>query len=83
MRNFKNDPGKQISPPVIRFVEPEGALKEIFGKGELNIETMKGDWPMTWAYYDEPGNREGLLMGRNGLKELVKAEGLYSWLTAS
>ena len=80
--NFKNDPGKQISPPVIRFVEPEGALKEIFGKGELNIETMKGDWPMTWAYYDEPGNREGLLTGRKGLTELVKAEGLFSWLNA-
>jgi alpha-mannosidase len=80
--NFKNEPAKQIKPPTIRFVEPEGALKDIFGKGELNIETMKGDWPMTWAYYDEPGNREGLLMGRKGLHELVNAEGLFSWLTA-
>ena len=78
--NYKNEPAKQITPPTIRFVEPETALKDIFGKGELNIETMKGDWPMTWAYYDEPGNREGLLMGRKGLTELVKAEGLYSWL---
>lgn len=80
--NFKNDPAKQINPPKIRFVETEGALKEIFGKGELNIETMKGDWPMTWAYYDEPGHREGLLMGRKGHNELLKAEGLYSWLSA-
>ena len=80
--NFKNDPVKQINPPTIRLVEPEGVLREIFGKGELSIETMKGDWPMTWAYYDEPGNREGLLMGRKGHNELVKAEGLYSWLTA-
>jgi alpha-mannosidase len=79
--HFKNEPSRQITPPIIRFVEPEGALKEIFGKGELNVETMKGDWPMTWAYFDEPGNREGLLMGRKGLNELVKAEGLYSWLT--
>lgn len=78
--NFKNDPIKQINPPTIRFVEPEGVLDEIFGNGELNIETMKGDWPMTWAYYDEPGNREGLLMGRKGLNELIKAEGLFSWL---
>ena len=37
---------------------------------------------MTWAYYDEPGNREGLLMGRKGHNELVKAEGLYTWLTS-
>ena len=80
--NFKNDPEKQINPPKIRFVEPEGALNEIFGKGELNIETMKGDWPMSWAYYDEPGNREGLLLGRKGHNELLKAEGLYSWLSA-
>jgi alpha-mannosidase len=80
--NFKNEPAKQISPPTIRLVEPEGSLNEIFGKGELNIETMKGDWPMTWAYYDDPGHREALLSGRKGLNELLKAESLYSWLTA-
>lgn len=80
--NFKNDQTKQISPPKIRFVEPEGALKEIFGNGELNIETLKGDWPMSWAYYDEPGNREGLLMGRKGHNELLKAENLFSWINA-
>jgi alpha-mannosidase len=80
--NFKNDPEKLINPPAIRLVEPEGALKEIFGKGEINIETIKGDWPMTWAYYDEPGHREGLLTGRKGLHELINAEGLYSLLTA-
>ncbi len=81
--NFKNDPDKQISPPKIRLVEPEGVMKEIFGKGDLNIETMKGDWPMSWAYYDEPGNREGLLMGRIGHNELLNAESLYSWLCAT
>jgi alpha-mannosidase len=78
--NFKNEPKKHIDPPSIRFVEAEGILSEIFGNGELNIETMKGDWPLTWAYYDEPGNREALLMGRKGHNELVKAEGLYSLL---
>lgn len=78
--NFKDNPEKQINPPKIRFVEAEGALEEIFGNGELNIETMKGDWPMTWAYYDEPGNREALLMGRKAHNELLKAESLYSWL---
>ena len=80
--NFKNDSTKQIKPPKIRFVEPEGALKEIFGKGELNTETMIGEWPMSWAYYDEPGNREGLFMGRKGHNELLKAESLFSWLSA-
>ncbi len=78
--NFKNNLEKQISPPKIRFVEAEGALSEIFGNGELNIETMKGDWPMTWAYYDEPGNRDALLMGRKGHNELLKAEALFSLL---
>ena len=80
--HFKNDPGNQISPPTLRFVQPDGALNEIFGNGELNIETLKGDWPCSWAYYDEPGHREGLMMGRKGYNELLKAEGLYSWLNA-
>jgi len=80
--NFSHEPEKQIHPPKIRFSEPESALDSIFGKGELNIETIKGDWPMSWAYYDEPGHREGLLMGRSGHNELLKAEGLYSWITA-
>ena len=78
--HFLNEPAKQITPPVIRFVEPEGVLSEIFGKGEINIETMKGDWPMAWAYFDDPGHRDGLLAGRKGLTELVNAEGLFSWL---
>jgi alpha-mannosidase len=78
--NFKSEPEKQIDPPKIRFAEPESALDSIFGKGELNIETIKGDWPMSWAYYDEPGHREGLLMGRSGHNDLLKAEGLYTWI---
>ena len=80
--NFMNEPEKHINPPKIRFVEAEGMLSELFGKGALNVETLKGDWPMSWAYYDEPGNREALLMGRKGHNELVKAEGLHSWLGA-
>ena len=80
--HFKDDPEKQIDPPKIHFVEPEGALNEIFNKAEPKIETVRGDWPMSWAYYDEPGHREALLMGRNGHNELIKAEGLYSWLAS-
>ncbi len=78
--NFKNEPEKQINPPKMKFVEPNEALKDFFGKGELNIETVKGDYPMSWAYYDEPGHREGLLMGRKGHNTLIKAEGLLSAL---
>ena len=78
--NFKNEPAKQINPPTIKFTEPNEALKDFFSKGELNIETVKGDYPMSWAYYDEPGHREGLLMGRKGHNTLIKAEGLLSVL---
>ena len=78
--NFRNEPEKQINPPKLKFVEPNEALKDFFSKGELNIETVKGDYPMAWAYYDEPGHREGLLMGRKGHNTLIKAEGLLSVL---
>ncbi|MCK9220863.1 MAG: glycosyl hydrolase-related protein [Bacteroidales bacterium] len=76
--HFNNEPEKQITPPKILFVEPNEALKKFFGHGELNIETLKGDWPMSWAYYDEPGHRDGLLMGRKGHNALLKAEGLFA-----
>jgi len=78
--NFKNEPEKQINPPKIEFVEPNEALKDFFSKGELNLETVKGDYPMSWAYYDEPGHREGLLQGRKGHNKLIEDEGLFSML---
>ncbi len=77
---YKAEPEKQIAPPKIRFTEPNEALKDFFGNGELNIETAKGDYPMAWAYYDEPGHRDGLLMGRKGHNTLIKAEGLFATL---
>jgi alpha-mannosidase len=76
--HYKNTPEKQINPPKLKFVEPESALKEFFGNGELNIETIKGDWPLSWAYYDEPANREGLLAGRKACNMLTGAEGLFA-----
>jgi alpha-mannosidase len=78
--HFKAEPDKQITPPKLHFEEPNAVLKKFFDKGELNIETLKGNWPMSWAYYDEPGHREGLLMGRKGHNALVKAEGLFASL---
>ena len=78
--HFKTEPDKQIAPPKMHFEEPNAVLKKFFDSGELNIETLKGNWPMSWAYYDEPGHREGLLMGRKGHNALVKAEGLFASL---
>jgi len=76
--HYLNEPEKQIHPPKLKFVEPESALKEFFENGELNIETIKGDWPLSWAYYDEPANREGLLSGRKACNKLTGAEGLFA-----
>jgi alpha-mannosidase len=76
--HYKNEQEKQIDPPEMKFVDPESALTEIFANGELNIETIKGDWPLSWAYYDEPGNREGLLAGRKACNNLTAAEGLFA-----
>ena len=81
--HYKDEPKKQINPPSIKFVEPESALKEFFGNGELNIETIKGDWPLSWAYYDEPANREGLLAGRKACNKITAAEGLFASIKQS
>ncbi len=71
---------RQIQPPKIRFVEPEAALDELT-KHDLDIETVKGDWPINWTYYDEPGHREGLRAGREGHNLLLGAERLYAGLS--
>ncbi len=78
--HFAEQPEKQITPPTLRFASPEPALKEIFGNGELEIETIRGNWPLSWAYFDEPGHREGLLMGRLGHNRLLQAERINAWL---
>jgi len=77
--HYAAQPQRQIHPPQLRFVEPEAILGEL-SKYDLNIETLKGDWPLSWAYYDEPGNREGLLMGREGHNRLLTAERLHTVL---
>ena len=57
--HYASQPNRQIQPPTIRFVEPEADLDELT-KHDLNIETVKGDWPLNWVYYDEPSNRDAL-----------------------
>jgi alpha-mannosidase len=77
---YASKPERHIQPPKIRFVEPEADLDELT-KHDLNIETVKGDWPINWAYYDEPGHREALRAGREGHNLLLGAERLYAGLS--
>ena len=78
-RTLRGQPARQIDPPVIRFVEAEGMLDDLT-RHTLNIETVKGDWPDNWAYYDEPGHREGLLAGRLAHNRILMAERLTAGL---
>ncbi len=71
---------QQIHPPVMNFVTPEGFLDK-FTEHPLDITTLKGDWPFSWAYYDEPSNREGLLAGRKAHNDLLAAERLFAGLS--
>ena len=78
--HYSAQPGRQIKPPLLRFVEAEGMLEELT-QHELNIETLKGDWPLNWAYYDDPGHRTGLLAGREAHNRILAAERLAAGLT--
>ncbi|HUZ47662.1 MAG TPA: glycosyl hydrolase-related protein [Terriglobia bacterium] len=80
--HFAAQPEEQIHPPRMVFVEPEGFLDEFTGH-PLDITTLRGDWPFSWAYYDEPGNREGLLLGREAHNELLATERLLSGIGES
>jgi alpha-mannosidase len=77
--HFDEASGQKIKPPRIGFTTPERFLDE-FTKGPLNLVTLRGDWPLSWAYYDEPSNREALLNGRHAHNELLAAEGLFAAL---
>ncbi len=76
-QHYAAEPAKQIHPAQIVFMNPEQFLDELT-KYQLDITTLKGDWPFSWAYYDEPSNREGLLKGREAHNELLAAERLYA-----
>ena len=52
-----------------------------FTVGLVNLTSLYGDWPLSWAYYDEPSNREALLNGRNAHNSLLAAERLYAGLS--
>ena len=77
--HYRGQPARQIDPPKIRFVEAQGTLDDLT-RHTLNIETVKGDWPLNWAYYDEPGHRRGLLAGRVAHNRILTAERLTAGL---
>lgn len=71
---------RQVQPAVLKFANPQDMLGEIFSSPGIHLETLRGEWPNNWAYYDEPGNREALLNGRKGHNTLLAAEKLFSLL---
>ncbi|HUZ47501.1 MAG TPA: glycosyl hydrolase-related protein [Terriglobia bacterium] len=80
--HFAAQPQKQIHPPHMEFVQIEGFLDRLT-EHPLDIDTLRGDWPLNWAYYDEPGHREGLLLGRKAHNELLATERLLSGIGES
>ncbi len=80
--HYAHEEGQQIHPPRIIFNTPE-ALLDKFSEHPLDISTLKGDWPINWAYYDEPGHREGLLAGREAHNRILAAERLCTALGVS
>jgi alpha-mannosidase len=77
--HFAGQPDRQIAPPKLGFTTPEAFLDK-FTAEHLNIPCLYGDWPLAWAYYDEPSNREALLKGRLAHNDLLAAERLYAGL---
>jgi alpha-mannosidase len=78
--HFTGQPERQIDPPRIAFAEFEGFLDELT-KSAPNVQTLKGDWPLSWTYYDEPGHREGLLAGREAHNRILAAERFFAPLS--
>jgi alpha-mannosidase len=78
-RHFSGEPERQIHPPKMLFTAPEQYLDDLT-KSPLDITTLQGDWPFAWAYYDEPSNREALLLGRIAHNQLLAAERIYAAL---
>lgn len=70
---------RQIAPPKIEFTTPEKYLDDLQANS-LNVQTLRGAWPLAWAYYDEPSNREALLNGRHGHNAILAAERLFASL---
>jgi alpha-mannosidase len=79
-QHFSGESSRHIQPPKMQFTAPEQFLEE-FTRSPLDITTLSGDWPFPWAYYDEPSNREALLLGRTAHNQLLAAECIYAGLS--
>ena len=77
--HYHGQPSRQIRPPLLRFVQAQDTLED-FTRKEPNVTTVKGDWPLNWAYYDEPGHRTGLVAGREAHNRILAAERLFAGL---
>ncbi|MCL2661366.1 MAG: hypothetical protein FWD64_12740, partial [Acidobacteriaceae bacterium] len=74
--HFSGDKSRQIQPPRMLFTTPEASLDKFMAEGP-DVPSLYGDWPFSWAYYDEASNREALLDGRVSHNELLAAERLH------
>ena len=74
--HFQGQPDRQIHPPRLSVTTPDKFLNNQ-SKHSIDITTLRGDWPLAWAYYDEPSNREALLAGRIAHNDLLAAERVY------
>jgi len=75
-------PGRPVNPPHIAFTTFEKYLGEL-DAAPVELTTLRGEWPMAWAYYDEPSNREALLDSRRAHNTLLAAERAYAGLGAA
>ncbi len=66
-------PTRKIHPPKLVF-STVAAFLEKFTEDAQAIPTLKGDYPLNWAYYDEPSHREGLVAARLAHNRLLVAE---------
>jgi len=80
--NHASSSDHQIHPPRMTFTSAEEFFDE-FTQHDLSLTTLSGDWPLNWAYYDEPSHREGLLAGRRAHNCLLTAERIYAALSLS
>jgi alpha-mannosidase len=75
--HFAGEKSSHIDPPRIGFTTPEKYL-DALEKEPVELTTLRGEWPMNWAYYDEPSNRKALLDGRHAHNELLAAERAFA-----
>jgi len=77
---YRKEHGKDIVMPKVEFSTGEKFMKKM-EEGRDKAQLIRGEWPLHWAYYDEPSNREALLTGRGGHNLLQTAETFHTLYT--